>query len=275
MDVTPNTDGGVWQTVPMSLDIRADREVWTIVYEGDYDSILNLAAQYYVGDRYHDETEGGNFDSFYQDIITISSVKASRKVGGLATLSLSYTILYKLEIWNIDFAETMKDIRCWLIKQMTDSNGNVPDAAYDELFKINAWEQYKNIRNWKQYVEFKYRDEDENKDLRLSGFALKVAQKILKGTLNYPVYAPVITRTTVHPIYPFVGSIGKKQSPRDVEYGGWVGFNGEHLPEDWLSLAKAFLKTAEKSNSNGDGTFTLVEQWIGADELDPDLYPTA
>lgn len=266
MNVTQTTDGGVWQTTPLSLDVRSDREIWTIVYEGEYDALLTMSAGYFVGQRY-DFPPSTN--SYFQDVAVIAAVRLSRKVGGLGTLALSYSVLYKLEIWNIDFSEISKDIKCWLILQFTDSNGNVADEAYDQLNLLLRWERQAN-KSWELYRRFEWQ-----RGSVLPDVAKRVAQKILKGVRNYPWYAPVITRTTVHPFSPPVGAIGRRQNPSSVSANGWSGFNGEGLPSSWLGLAREFLKTAEKSNCNGDGTFTLVEQWLGADELDPDLYPSA
>ena len=252
-----NTSAGYWESIPMTVQSFCDREVWSIGYEGDTESILNFSARYVVGDRY--STAGGG------NMIIIDN-RVTRKPGGLSDCILSYASIYPLEIWNIDFAEVSKDVRTWLVKKFKDDGRE--NQAYVELAKIKKWEHYKDIEAWVQWTNFNYSDTEQ-----LEGYTLTLAKKIMKGVQTYSIYAPIITKTSTWMFRPEVGRIGKKEKP--ASRPGWYTFNNEGAPQSWIALAKEYLKVGEKSNSNSDGTFTLVEQWQGADEVDPELYDDA
>lgn len=269
MTVTTTTQRGYWETMPLTVIFHADREIWTMVYEGNWDDLGDEFGGKKVGDVVYFKDDVSS--TLYQDSQVISNISMNRKTGGLGEVRIQYTLLYKREIWNLDFSEVSKNIKNWLVREYTTwTNGEptVDIVCYEELQKIKQWEHQKDIGAFTPWGKFLYDGKNA-----LSGKTLKLAQKMMKGIDNYPVYSPVITRTTTWAISPTVGKIGYKNTPASRE--GWLGFNGgSPLSYRWLELAKVFLKTAERSNSNGDGTFTLLEQWIGADELDPDLYPS-
>ena len=257
MAVATNTNGGYWESIPMTVQLFADREVWSVGYEGNTQSILDFASRWSIGDRYTAATG---------DQVLVVDVRVNRKPGGLSDCILSYAIIYRLEIWNIDFAEVSKDVRTWLVKKFKDEGKE--NQAYVELAKIKKWEHYKDIEAWVQWTNFNYSDTE-----KLEGHALTLAKKIMKGVQTYSIYAPIITKTSTWMYRPEVGGIGKKERP--AQRDGWYTFNNEGAPQSWLALASEYLKVGEKSNSNSDGTFTLVEQWQGADEVDPELYDNA
>lgn len=269
MTVTTTTQNGYWEAMPLTVIFHADREIWTMVYEGNWDALSREFGDYTVGDLASFKDDVG---SKYQDYQVISNVSVNRKTGGLGEVRIQYTLLYKREIWNLDFSEVSKNIKNWLVREYTtwsDGEPSVDIECYEELQKIKQWEHQKEIGAFTPWGQFLYNGKD-----KLSGKTLKLAQKMMKGIDNYPVYSPVITRTTTWALSPTVGKIGYKNKPESRS--GWSGFNGDSpLSYGWLDLSRVFLKTAERSNSNGDGTFTLLEQWIGADELDPDLYPSS
>lgn len=271
MTVTTTTAMGYWQSSPLTITPLSDREVWTETYEGDWDSLIYEFGQTTIGDAYTDydnpsETIGPT--DLYQEAVIVTNIQFSRGKGGLGICRLTYCILYKRAIWNIDFAEISKDIKVWLVAKYTDADGNVADEAYEELQKIARWQRQKDAEAWRPWKDFLY-----DGVTKLSGNTLKLAQKMMKGVMNYPLYVPVITRTTINAFSPEVGQIGKQY--KQIPEGDWTGFDRFGLNPHWQDLAKVFLKTAERSTSNGDGTFTMVEQWQGADELDADLYPEA
>lgn len=266
-------EGNYWETVACSITALADRDVYSFTYEGFYWALKDVMSGYAVGDAYSiPEDEGGGSGGLYQGVTLITGIGLHRKVGDLGELTIQVSALYKREIWNIDFAEVSKDIRTWLVMQYTDSDGNVDPRCWDELLKIKLWEVEKDNDNYADWADFLYHDNYGNEQA-LEGDTLALAKKMMRGVQNYSTYWPVITRTTVRPFMPYVGQIGKKSRPNYEQ--GWYGFNGEPLPDDWLALAKEWLKTAERSSSNADGTFGLVEQWQGVDMIDKDLYPSA
>ena len=144
-----NTSAGYWESIPMTVQSFCDREVWSIGYEGDTESILNFSARYVVGDRY--STAGGG------NMIIIDN-RVTRKPGGLSDCILSFASIYPLEIWNIDFAEVSKDVRTWLVKKFKDDGRE--NQAYVELAKIKKWEHYKDIERGSKTFELRKNDRD-------------------------------------------------------------------------------------------------------------------
>lgn len=275
MEITTNINYGFWETFPCTITPMADRDVYTFYYEGFYDTLKAELAYYMIGDVFINEPDGDDSipsGSVYQNGLVVTGLSLTRKVAGLGELQIQVSALYKRDIWNIDFAEVSKDIRTWLVKKYTDSLGNVQKQVWNELGFIRQWEAEKEGGNYVEWAEFKYRDSSDAWQT-LTGDTKKLAEKMMRGVETYSTYWPVITRTTLRPFLPVVGQIGKKCSP--VYESGWVGFNNEPLPQDWLDLAKEWLKTAERSSSNSDGTFGLVEQWQGVDMIDNDLYESA
>lgn len=107
---------------------------------------------------------------------------------------------------------------------------------------------------------YKYLDEN-GQERALAGKALEAAQKIAKGVESYLVFAPVATKTTYIRRLPndFGKNCGKREAPDLRPYG---------RPWRWL-------KTADRCQDTGDGTWARTEQWTGADEWDEDLYEEA
>ena len=271
--VDTSIESGVWEVQNCTAQALPDREVWSYVYEGFWDVLIDTFGGLRVGDIAEipdeDHTVSG---SGYQPYTICGHVSFVRKRGGLGECRIQYIALYTREIWNIDFSEVSKDIKVWLVEQGTTFGANgeptVADWVYEGLTQIAQWENQKDINNYAAWSKFLY----DGTNTFSNPLTKKLAQKMMKGVTNYPIYTPCITRTTVHATNPIVGTIGCKDTPSGE--AGWEGFGG-FKPTEWVNLSSVWLKTAEKSSMNSDGTFTLVEQWIGADELDPDLYPSA
>jgi len=270
MTVTKSDSRGYWETTPCQVVLMADREVYTIFYEGDYDTLEAEAAKCIVGTQ--EVILDYNNAGYYQSAMIIIGSNLARKRGGLGILQVQFAALYNREMWNIDFAEVSKDIKTWLVRDYFNSD-NVPVAIWDEYRKLALWENNKTNETWNDWSNFQYPSVGDTPGGTLSGDTLKIAKKIMNGVSSYSIYVPVISRTTVHVISPTIGTIGKKQKPSDMP--GWTGFNNQTLNTAWLGLAREWLKTAEKSSTNMDGTFTMVEQWQGCDLVDPDLYKEA
>lgn len=201
--------------------------------------------------------------------IVRTGLRVSEREAGLATTNESISVLLKVESWNVDFSEISKDIRSWI--SAPNGGGMTGVAAAAEQAKVRAWESLadNNPPDLDHWGAMQY--PTGSTFANLTGAALKVAQKIMKGVQSYSIYAPVVTRTTVWPFKPDVtGKLGKIDTPASRD--GWTSYNGETY--SFTGLADSWLKNVERSSPNGDGTFTLTEGWLGADEVDADLYGT-
>ena len=253
-------------TVPLHSTIAPERETWSGVIEGDFTELQSEAAAYKVGDIYEGVLDAPVYGPICDDVqpnATITQFNLQRKDGMLGELSFAYTFLRKAELWSCDMAEISKDIKTWL----TTEQGGFTDAdAAVELAKIAQWEAFKDNGDFVRWQNFQY---DDNGNV-LTGTPLVLAKKIVKGIQSYSIFAPVITKTTLWNVPPPMENYGKRDTPS--VRSGWFVIGGE---PSWASKASAWLKTGCKSSPNSDGTYTLFEQWTGADEIDGDLYPSA
>ena len=248
--------------VPLHCTQTSEKEVWSEVLEGTFDECCAAAVNYKVGTPYTaPEGSGiGEIWSDYQSPPLNTALSVSRKEGGLGELSHSYTALLKREMWTLDMAEVGKDIRTWLALQMGDA------AAAPELAKIANWQAFKDAGDYERWQNFEYDDSGNV----LTGDTLVLAQKMMKGVDSYTIYAPVLTRTTLWASMPTdAGVVGVIDTPSVRD--GWEIIGANSLAA-WTGLATAWLRTASRSSPNNDGTYSLVEQWTGADEIDGDLY---
>lgn len=206
----------------------------------------------------------------------VTGARFQRKEGARCEAHFTYSIILKREIWNIEWQEISKDVRTWIASDNCPNRVTGVEAA-KQLAALAAWEQLRDKGDWTHYENFEYPySTGDNMEAAWTGLPSPVkvvAEKILKGVQSYSIFAPVVTRTTTHPFMPPAsGKLGKIDTP--TSYGaGWSSFNGATL--DFTTLATAWLKNVERSSSNSDGTFTLSEGWLGADEIDGDLYKTA
>ena len=89
----------------------------------------------------------------------------------------------------------------------------------------------------------------------LSGLALKLARKRLKGVDTYWAVAPVVRRTSEYTRIPPGSTVPKRGSP-PVSVPGWQ-----------------FLKTADRAVREGKrGPWIRSEEWTGAVEWDSEIY---
>lgn len=89
----------------------------------------------------------------------------------------------------------------------------------------------------------------------ISGLALDLYLKLLRGQTDYSLAVPVIRRTSTGFVQISSGGAWFRQSPPISVGGAWQ-----------------FLKTADRILIQGR-TFTRVEEWTGAEEWDADIYP--
>lgn len=245
-------------TVPLSCNILPDKEIWTGVIEGAYAEVVAEATHWIVGTKFDDAIRNPVCNDV-QDYGVVTLCQVQRKEGGLAELHYGFTYPRKVEIWTCDMAEISKDIRTWLSSERGGMNEQEASTA---LAQIAQWEAYKDAGDYTNWQNFVY---DNGKVL--SGNALLLAHKIMKGISSYTIYAPVITKTSLWVDLPPLEDYGYIGTP--TVRVGWSVLGGDVFADGWQ-----WLKTGAKAQPNGDGTYTLVEQWIGADEIDGDLYPT-
>ena len=246
-------------TVPLHCVSMPDKEVWSATMEGDYSSMESEAANWVVGTILQNPPRSCICGNAQGAIVT--QCQLVRKEGGLADLTFSFAYIRKTELWSVDMAEISKDIRTWL---SSEKGGMTEQEAASVLAKIAQWEAYKDSGDYIKWQSFVYNDNGGV----LTGKALKLAVKIMKGVNSYTIYAPVITKTSLWLSPPPVEKAGYIDTPTVRD--GWSVIGGEVSLDNSIQ----WLKTAARSNPNGDGTYTLTEQWTGANEIDGDLYST-
>lgn len=252
---------GLHTTVPLQCQLSPERETWSETYEGTIDEIAEAAAGWIVGNEPSNPYEPLCTDA--QDRCVIVQSHLTRKEGMLAELSVAYAYIRKVENWSCDMAEISKDIKTWLA---TEKGGFTEASAAVELAKIAQWEAFKDNGDFTRWQNFQY---DEHGNV-LTGTTLKLAHKIMKGVANYSIYAPVVTKTTQWDSPPPLENYGKVEAP--TVRTGWTVIGGT---PNWAGKANYWVKTACRSTPNGDGTYSLIEQWTGMDEVDGDLYGAA
>lgn len=258
------TDPTVEHMIPgSSITQQADRIVEDVRYQGRFNAtVANQIATEEIGAV----STGSIIRTDVQGTVR-TGLRVQVNEGGIYELVESISHILKREIWNIEWQEISKDIRTWLT---TEKGGMSATEAHKALAHIANWEQQKDNQRWDLFDNFKYDDGTEGSaGVSLTGSALVVAQKIMKGVQTYSIWAPVVTRTTTWLFMPPAsGNLGKIETP--VSREGWSSFNGATM--DFSGLATKWLKNVERSSSNSDGTFTLTEGWLGADDIDGDLY---
>jgi hypothetical protein len=158
---------------------------------------------------------------------------------------------------EIDWIAVQKDLRAstfWLeIDSKIDSAG---------WARIEKWKNEPNpalkVFGTDPYT-FKFKDANEA-IVTLSAAESIAAMKIIKGGEGYNVYAPIIRKTTTFSKQPTPGNAGfiVASVPVDVD-----------IPDGY-----EWLKTACRDTQNQDKSWQRSEEYTGADEWDPDLYPS-
>lgn len=255
----------VHASVPLHCVILPDKEIWSVTLEGSFANLKTEAASWITGNAPPQ-------DSAYvktalctdvQEGAVVTQSQLNRREGAVGELVIAYAYIRKVELWSCDMAEISKDIKTWLT---SIKGGYTEQTAAPILAQIAQWEAYKDAGDYIKWQSFVY---DKEGDV-LTGDALTLALKIMKGVSCYSIYAPVLTRTTLWNAPPPLENSGCIETP--ATRTGWSILGGKTVDID---PNVQWLKTGARSNPNGDGTYTLVEQWTGADEIDGDLYPTA
>lgn len=251
-------------------NVLHDRIVWSVTVEGGIGGISEEYGGYRVGVSTFDNSQGNDAFVSGEDIqtpIRLSGLSPARKMGGLMEAEVQWTAYLKKELWSIDWQEIQKDIRTLLVPPNATEQELLASAR--KIAHIANWESQKDNQNWDLYQNFKY-------DLGSGAVSLdaderKIAAKIIKGVLSYPLYVPVVTCVTTWadatPIR--LGALNMYSTSLPT-HSGWT-YTGQGANE-LSTLASKWLKQVDKTVNNLDGSVTLTEGWIGADELDYDLY---
>jgi hypothetical protein len=231
----------------LNLEETLETTVRDQEYEGPYEICLSQRPQ--PGQR---EAVTG---------LTITSVKVTRKAGGLGRLTLRFE--WKLDTGTpppagqtqeVDWIETDRD----LLQHPRYQTGGAKPLTNDDVVQLKMWEDEP---NWSIRKQFKYREDTSKKNdpqLTLSANAQDYAKKKLRGQDTYHVFSPVVKRTTKVST-PFQGTeLGKKLSSLP---------SGLVCPAGWV-----WMKMADRSIRSGAGKWERSEEWSGYTYIDPDLY---
>lgn len=194
----------------------------------------------------------------------INGARLVRSQGDVCDLSLTYTEEQKTEWWSLDYATINKDIRNWKANDEDDP----PDLA-----EIKLWENMQSI-NPEAYEKLWAGEKEAD---ALTGNTKTLALKIKKGVTYYTIHAPILTRSTVLArLEDFAENVPKLdtiQTPASISKDYKIA--GGATLETFTNLAKKWLLSMARLTANTDGTFSWLQQWTGADEIDADLYDEA
>lgn len=211
----------------------------TLVWGGTYEALKAV------------QPNKGDVDTEYDGFAVQSSTLAPRKGGmGQLTIVLSDRVAYDSltsakefrERWEIDWQSIEKDLAQH--KYISD------DAQADQI--VEEVELWRNTET-RLRIKFKYIDAGGTQQ-ELTGKALELAQKIVRGQESYVVYAPVMRR------------IRDYQGRPETAGGGFVD-----TPEEAVE-GYEYLKTGDRLVQQSDDVWQRVEEWTGADSWDDDLY---
>jgi hypothetical protein len=121
--------------------------------------------------------------------------------------------------------------------------------------------QWRRIQQWSQetdntlYEAFMFHSGTSIKEL--TNHDIPIAEKLMQGIEEVQRHYPVAQRTRLY---------ARKPSG--------VGADLDHIrtPGEFANAAPVWLKTQDDVSQNADGSWTRVEQWLGAETLDQNLY---
>lgn len=242
------------QTQQERIDFNFETETRTVTYQGSYEELNRM-----IDNIAMTGPESGN--GVYTGAVL------TRREGGRGVLEVAGRVLNGYSWWGFSFSEISKPVKTWLATKISNR-----DALATELNKIDLWESQKNMgeAGISNYLNFRYDNTHE-----LTGYTLKLAQKMLEGIESYSVYTPVATcrRSQNKPFTDGLNSIGK--------YVTQLISPTEQVPANAGQLAAIsgmrnyWLKTSDEITQNSDGTLSRTETWTGYDSIDADLYERA
>lgn len=210
--------------------------------------------------------------SYGEDLTFDASVRRSE--GNVAEISCTVVRdVVKLEFWAVTYRELAKDIKNW----GADQGNDAPNLAL-----VGKWQELPGRNDYSHYADYEFMDTDgqyyslDNTGKGGNANTLILAQMIYQGITSYSVFAPVATRTSTWLAIPDdIGEmLGKQLEAADMGVRqGWATFAGTSA--NILALAQRWLCTMDRLTPNGNGTFTRVEEFTGADSWNENLYPMA
>lgn len=218
--------------------IKGDATVITLVWGGTYDALA--AVQPSKGDTYID---------YIGYPVQVSELVPRRGGLGQLTITLSDKVEDEGEEaselkdrWEIEWFAVERDLLQH--KYIAD------DADADDIVEdVTIWRNGDSVLK----AQYKYIDTDGSTKT-LTGKALEVAGKMLRGVEKYEVYAPAVRRVRDY------------QGRPDTADCGWI-----NTPE--VNIAgHDYRKTGDRVMQQGDDIWQRVEEWTGADTWDADLY---
>ena len=235
---TQQTGDECYQQPDDSLQITQAQTVRTERFHGMRDAIESKKNEYEVGQR------------------DVSSIQMDGGNGGTATLTVTYTDPSETD--ESRTADTLSTTWAMSTSQITypiEKYCGPSEGASALAWQLRAWRQE---RDNVLYQSFQFRDSTGD-IITLSGNTQKLAEKIMKGV------------ESVMRFYPTVQKVSRLGS-------GKIDGLGEGLAEidspggPYSGAAKEWLKIGDNVQQNEDGTQTRTESWLGADEIDSDLY---
>lgn len=195
--------------------------------------------------------------------VFLSGGELSADEPGHGLLTVTGASVQRVEYWSLDFEEISKDIRAWKA-----GANDAPDLA-----QLRRWEALEGEFP-AAYADYAYEvEEDGSTKSALTGNTLKLAQMILeKGYTSFTVHAPVITRATYWDSFPVGMGASLDRVVTPGVRSGWVMAGNNVSVASFTGLKAMWMNTTDRCAVNPDGIFERTEQWLGADDFDPDLY---
>lgn len=256
MDPINIGDTSAQQIADSGVIVVGDTTRRTVVFEGDAAEIAYLQP-----------SNGGAYDTNW--IVTSSQLDPD--VGGTSKLTINLVLKVTGEggiasaietTWQIEWQRLEKPLTENPLLIAEAGEGDPPDPDRKFATEVESWKSAPDIRKRKyQIAKWDLTTEpDVNNDsdwYALTGVALKIATKIMRGVESFVVFHPVVTKNSTYSFQPITGDCGAKETPA-VNVAGYQ-----------------YLKTADSIVQQPDKSWKRTEQWTGATEWDPELYAEA
>lgn len=237
------------------IAIGVNETTATRVFTGTFEDCIAGAPQ--PGDAYQDLLIEG---------LRVVSARIANRRGGLADLTVDLSTRIGGGGGGGANDPATLEVEWTLVEKPIESAPPFKDLTPLDLAKIRAWEDLP-LRCVARKLAFQYPSnptivEPDPKNnahwSSLTGALLLLAQKKAAGIESWQVPAPVVRRTRVTWEKPTVTRCGRRETP-PISVPGYQ-----------------FVKTADRAVREGrSGPWKRVEEWTGAEQWDPDLYPTS
>jgi hypothetical protein len=184
----------------------------------------------------------------------VDTVRIAKQPGGSAEMTVTLTpapvedyTTENNETLELDWVEIQKDIRTHpmfgSLFASSHPSANEFVLTEDDQRAVAEWETASTAAD------------KATKYTALTAHAKELAKRLQRGQDSYVVYAPLCRRTTKNAARPTKTRCGKSDNPpAAIKVDGYK-----------------YIKTADRSTR--DRTWTSVEEWTGADEVDTKVYP--